>query len=60
MKHTPQRNAQILGLHSPAISLAGTRRQKADQLMKMFDEAEARISREENYRGDRETLRIKG
>ncbi|QZX98173.1 hypothetical protein K6R05_21655 (plasmid) [Pantoea alfalfae] len=60
MKHTPQRNAQTLGLHSPAISLVGTRQQKAAQLMKMFDEAEAKISREESCRGDRKTLRIEG
>lgn len=60
MKHTPQNNAQVLDLHAPVVCLAGTRRQKADQLMNMFDEAKARIKREEHYRGDRETFRIKG
>lgn len=60
MKHTPQNNAQVLGLNAPVVRLAGTRRQKADQLITMFDEAEARIKREEHYRGDRETFRIKG
>lgn len=60
MKHTPQNNAQVLDLHAPVVHLAGTRRQKADQLMSMFDEAEARIKREERNCDDRETFRIKG
>lgn len=59
MKHTPQNNAHVLGLHAPTVRVAGTRRQKADQLMSMFDKVEAKIQMEEYYRGDRETLRIK-
>lgn len=60
MKNSPKENAQILNLHAPAVRLAGTRRHKADQLMDMFDDAETRIKRENDYRGDREAFRIKG
>ncbi len=60
MKHSPQNNAQTLGLHEPVVRLTGTRRQKVGQLMSMFDEAEARLKREEHDSGDRETFRLKG
>ena len=60
MKHTPEDNARILDLHSPVVRVAGTPRQRADKLLAMFDEAEERINREEQHRGNREVFRIKG
>lgn len=47
MKHFPQRNAAILNLHARTMQINGTVDEKVEQLMKMFDEAEYRILREE-------------
>ncbi|WP_156519057.1 hypothetical protein [Mangrovibacter phragmitis] len=56
MKHSPENNAQILSLNAPSMRLTGTRRQRAEQLLSMFDEAEERIKRENQQRGNRETV----
>lgn len=56
MKHSPSNNAKLLGLNAPSMRLTGTRRQRADHLMSMFDEAEERIKREQQQRGNREAV----
>ena len=56
MKHSPRDNAKLLGLNAPSVRLTGTRRQRADHLLSMFDDAEERIKREKQQHGNREAV----